>query len=73
MKMIAKTAMRYATRSLKAGDAFEAGPTEAKVLVAIGKAVPAAVKAEPVKVKVEPVAVEPIDDEKPARKRKSQD
>jgi hypothetical protein len=73
MKMIAKTAMRYATRSLKAGDAFEAGSTEAKVLVAIGKAVPAAVNAEPVKVKVEPVAVEPIDDEKPARKRKSQD
>lgn len=71
MKMIAKTAMRYATRSLKAGDTFEAGPTEAKVLVAIGKAGLAAVKAEPVKVKVEPVAVEPVEtDEKPAKKRK---
>jgi len=38
MKMIATKTLRYGTRSLRAGDEFEASPRDARVLQAIGKA-----------------------------------
>lgn len=38
MKLVAAKELRYAGRSLKAGESFEASEKDAKVLKAIGKA-----------------------------------
>ena len=38
MKLVCKKPMRYATRSLKAGDDFEATAQDARILLAIGRA-----------------------------------
>jgi hypothetical protein len=38
MKMIAKKPLRYATRSLRAGDDFDASPRDARLLEAVGRA-----------------------------------
>jgi hypothetical protein len=66
MKLIAKKAMRYSTRSMRAGEEFEASAKDGKLLVLIGKATIAG--ADEVVSDEDPIAVE-----KPARKRKSQD
>lgn len=47
-ELIATRALTYGTRRLTAGDAFQARPRDARILLAIGKArVPAAEPAEP--------------------------
>ncbi|MBZ9653537.1 hypothetical protein [Phyllobacterium lublinensis] len=40
MKLIATKSMTYATRRLQAGEQFEAGPRDARLLIAIKKAKP---------------------------------
>ena len=70
MKMIALKTLRYGTRSLRAGDEFDASPRDAKLLKVIGKAelpppTPAP-KLRPVRAKpAEPAATVPAEDTPP--------